>query len=262
MIFLRKFSFFNYLGGLMRAPINNRNYGQLELILFGYLIAAVGFYFGFMGGNEGALAVVAISTFLMFGGFSTSIYTSKTPNIASMMPISCKRELVYRFLAAFVMALFIFAVVAVVFIVISVITFLFALIPTCSGDAPEGGEVIEAITFKMGAYGGIFSAAYIVLAYSAGVLSTFFKRRRNRNIFFGVFSAALLLGLLCTALPYNLDPIYESAGLTMGSPFIGACYQVMGAPWLCVTLWCLVAAGTLGAAVYMGIKRIKENQSF
>lgn len=262
MNFLRKFSFFNYLGGLMRAPINNRNYGQFELILFGYLIAAIGFYFGFMGGNGGALAVVAVSAFLLLGGFSTSIYTTKTPNIASMMPLSGKRELLYRFFASMVMAIWIFAVVAAVVILISVITFLFALIPNCAEDAPEGGEVIEAISFKIGVYGGIFSAAYIVLMYSAGVLSTFFKRRKNRNIFFGLFSAALLVGLLCTALPYNLDPIYKNAGLPVGSPFIGACYEVMGAPWLCVTLWCLVAAGTLGAAVYMGIKRIKENQSF
>lgn len=244
--FLYKYSFFRYAAavnscGGRRVPI------AATFISF-YVLMVLSLTFGAASANAIGAVAAMVACMLYFAGSLTGAYRNVNPNLAKLMPLSGKRKCVYDFLLTLFYSLV--AIIAVA-VLIGIIALIVLTVVQATGGAESGGGD-NPFLYPVGVYGGIFCAAYIVILYSAGMISGYIKNRRRRNIFLTAFLVAVAAGILLTGLPYILNGVYDPELLRFCPPFIDECYKYMKLPWLCSVAWGLTAAGTFVSAVYMG----------
>ena len=242
--------FINYFNAALRSPRHRRLqiffFFFFYILLFNGVIFATTLSLNFYTGFLAFIAELAFLAAVVMNGHHLC-----RPNLVSQMPIGTNKSLAFRFLAAlalfvcFVLAIFLF------FFACWAITAIFALMV---GETPPYDFWIIYDEFdhysRIGMYGGLFSAGYFVIMYSAGMLSGFFKRRAHRNIFLACFAAALFFILLFYSVPH-------SEVIASGSPFTEHCFLTMAYPEVAITVWLVIAAAMLGCTVYMGVKRYK-----
>ena len=194
-------------------------------------------------------------------------YLRNAPSLATLMPLSERKKLIYRFTSSLYMLLRIILCIAVGFLTIIILgSIIFAISDAVKGGiASDSSDESNPLTVLMGTYGGIFAAAFVIICFSAGIISGYFKKSKNRNMFIFCFLIAVILSFIFTGLPYLLAHRHTMAAThaittKIVSPFIEACYADMSVPWLCSLLWCLAAAGSLSAAIIIGIKKMKSSE--
>jgi len=254
--FLYKNSFFRYA-----AAINSCGGRRIPIIaplISSYAVMLVSITSGIGSMNAVTAAVAIIACLLFFAAAMTGAYRNCTPNLSKLLPISGKRKWLYDNLIVFFYT-FIGLIIAVV--IIGIIFLIVWLALTISGGGESVDETEDSpFMYNIGVYGGIFSAAYVVILYSAGLISGYLKSRKQSNIFLAGFVVALVLGLIFTGLPYYFKGIHGPEQPLFCSPFIQNCYEHMAVPWLCSLLWGLVAAGIFAAAIYSGLKYHKPKK--
>lgn len=251
---LYKNSFFRYCGAINLC--GGRRMPLIAPFVAFYFLMVISLASGISSMNFIGAGTAAIACLLFFTGALIGAYRNASPNPAKLMPISGKRRCVYDFLIALYYAFIALTVVALVTGVVALIAWVAV---SASGGAESGGEE-NPFTLNCGVYGGIFSAAYVLIMYSAGMISGFFKRRKQRNIFLAVLVICITLGLLFTGLPHLVNGVKIPDYPPFGSPFSSLCYESMKLPWLCSLLWCLVAVVSFASAVYTGIKYNKPEK--
>ena len=156
--------------------------------------------------------------------------------------------------------LYALAVLAIIFIIAMIVVGITMAVEGDGGGAEEVSGDSSAIVL-MGKYGAIFSVAFVIICFSAGIIAGYFKKTSNKNRFILGFILAVILAFIFTGLPYA---IHHRGDLTVDthivSPFIESCYDNMPVPWLCSIMWCLAAAGSLAAAIYFGIRKMKASE--
>lgn len=248
-------SFFVYFKAMMYMP-RQKNDFVLSFILV-YIMLLVNAMTGILSGNLIALIIVFLSIVLLMSCFIVGNSVNNRPNLAEMLPLNHKTKLLYRFLSPIWLGILSILILVAAFVVFGLISSMIGLILSAFSN-PETSEIIEAedqtekiFGNAMGVYGGIFTAAYVLLIYSAGMIYIFLKRKKHRIIFWFCFMAFMIVSFLLMVLPYshNIDGLGDSI-----SPFVAKCYEPMAMPWLCVAVWCLIAVAAFGTAVYLGIK--------
>ena len=237
--------FFNYVEAVLRAPVQkSRNFMFLFLGIF---IVAVSVYFGIAALNFVAFALSFLSAFIFVMSVTLSTMSiDYTPNVSSLMPLSPRKSVLYRFLGVFVIyvmtVLFVCAVILVVSLVSGGLVLLIGLIS--GGEAGDAGEVVEEVEIisHMGVHGGIFAAAYFVFMYGMGMVTGLIKNLKIRYTVTGCLGAAILGGMLL-----------------MRNPFIQESYTQMSVPWLCTALCLVAAVAAIGTAIYMAFKRYTKS---
>lgn len=250
--FLYKFSFFRYLAGINCKPTQRRPFVAIILtfyfLLFFYTFSSI-FMFNFS-----AMLCAFLGAMIFVSAALLGNYRNTKPNLATLMPLGFKRRLLYDFLGAILVTVMAILLICA-FILIGVL--LGIIIAAISGDLTSGeeeaGEAVSLFT-GVGVYGGLFSALYCVITYSAGLISSYITRRKYRNIFLACFVVALALGTTLSGLPCISNSGQEFGNFSIALPFVSRCYDYMSLPWLCTLAWCLVAAGMLAAAIYLGYK--------
>lgn len=240
---------FNYVEAVLRAP---RQKSMNFITNIGCIFAgAVSVYFGLAALNPGAFALSFLAGLVyVMSVTANTAYIDNAPNIASMMPLSPRKSLLFRFLAVLIIYVMTVIIMAAVILIVSGITggivFLIGLISggVESGGETDAGEVVEEVEIikQMGVNGGIFAAAYFVFMYGMGMLVGLIKNLKARYIAAGCLCAAILGGMVL-----------------MSNPFIQESYDKMAVPWLCTALCCVAAVAAFGTAIYMGIKRYKTS---
>lgn len=252
MDFLHKSSFYNYLTGVSYKPTQKSRF-VANILTFYFLLFFYTFGTVFTLSISSAICAF-IGAILFIAGAQLGLFRNIKPNLATLMPISYKRRIVYDFLGAIVctvIAILLFCLVVLFGVILGII------IAAISGDVSaneEDAEIAVTIFRSVGAYGGVFCAVYCLITYSAGLLSSYFRRRKNRNIFLLCFVIAMGLGTTFSGLPYAMHSPEATGRFKTMLPFVDECYRYMSAPWLCTLLWCLVAAGMLAAAIYMSYR--------
>ena len=237
--------FFNYFRALNFTPKPKRV--QFVAIFAGVLIFYLNFIFAILEA-ENPIAVVLsfLCSFVFLSGLILSNYFGSSPNLYSLIPISSKKSLLYRFLSVLFMFVLMVVIAVAVFAFITLIAFLFSLIPACNGEAelPDDGlNFPEAVYYPIGLYGGLFFAAYFILMYASGMIIGLCKKRKSRNIYTVCLFVGLFISMMATATSSDFV-----------APFVNACFEAMALPWLCILYWFILAFAMLGAAIFMGVK--------
>lgn len=250
--------FLKYFKAAVYAPVT-KSYMAASFFAI-YFLGAVNLFNGIAYTFNGwALVIALLCTFVFCAGIGMNACIDRSPNLVSLIPISRNKSVLYRFFSVLLMYVIIVTAVCLFLLLFSIIIMLFSQIPGCNGEVePDVSETVEETLYPIGLYGGIFSAAYFVIMYSSAMIAGLFRRRKRRNIFLVCLCAAVLIAFMLMGIPYRASGMSE-IGLFRVSPYVNACYEAMKLPWLCITLWCIVAAATLGTAIYMGIKRYKSN---
>ena len=250
--FLYKSSFIRYLSAISCRPIQ-RNAYVANILTFYFLL----FFFTFgtiFSFNLTSTICALIGAILFISSAQLGLMRNIKPNLVSLMPVSYKRRIVYDFLGAIAYTLIVLFIIGCIFFIGFIIGRIVSAVS--GGVVPDEDDADIAFKFinNIDVYGGIFCAVYCLITYSAGIISSCFKKRRHRNIFLLCFVIALGLGVALSGIPYVMH-LPESAGrLRLAMPFVSDCYKYMAAPWLCTLLWCIVAAGMLGTAIYLSYK--------
>ncbi len=240
-------SFFGYFRALGYAPVKKN--AQISKGVACYLTFLITFFIAGISGNLYSLLFAFIASMLFLTCIIAGGCCDNTPNLVQMMPLSHKRKTLYRFLAPFWMFILIAAFLLAVFIVVgTVIAVIAAIAQSAGGAASDGTSEEEEVFYAMGVYGGIFSFLYIVFMYSCGMIAGFIKKNKYRNVFLLSVCGAIVISFVLMSVPR----ISRGGGLE--SPFVSACYESMALPWLCITIWGILAAAALGTAIYLGIK--------
>ena len=179
----------------------------------------------------------AVASLAFTSGISVFYGCYQSPNLEAAFPLNHKKTLAYRFLSSlFLLLIMIVVVIAVVAI----------------GDliAWDFTEFVNFFT-EIGLYSVLFSLAYTVILYSAGMIAGFIKKRKNRNIFLIVLCITVFIAFVIMAVMYKND--LDAYGWYR-PPFLEIYYSQIGLPWLFVTIWFLIAAAMLAWAIYLGVK--------
>ncbi len=211
------------------------------------IISAAFIYFisVFLSGANGWAPIIAASVF----GFGIALFCTcyGSPNLEAVFPVSHGKKLLYRFMSVLLMfVLFIatlFAVSCLIFLIVCI------FVPS---TLSEVGSDVKNMFEQTGLYGGLFSVAYFIILYAAGMITGFLKRRKARNIFLICLCVALFLAYFFMGLPYYNS--INNSEHTFAGPFSSACYAAMALPWLAIVFWFVIAAGITGAAIYLGVK--------
>ncbi len=231
---------FNYYKATVFAPRGKIR--QYAPIVAGYFLLILGLQLsGLYNFNNGAAVSCAGTAGVLFlSGAAAGICTNSKPNLIALMPISRKKSLVFRFITVFLIWLTAMAVIFAAMLFVGLLTAVIVSIV-------EGGESV--LDYPMGVYGGLFTAFYFVMLYSASMLSGLIKSRKVCNIFLLCFVILLFGGILLMGIPCKLQ-----TG-SLAAPFVSACYESMSMPWLFITLWGVAAFALFGVALYLGIKQ-------
>lgn len=170
----------------------------------------------------------------------------ESPNMEAAFPANHRKKLAYRFLTPFILFLIVTAVMFTVILMVYVIRWMFETHFRFDFDV-----FVKEMFKALGVYGGLFGLAYLIIMYSAGMITGFIKRRKNRNIFLACFCISEFICYLIMGVHYNnFDDAYSGPRL----PFSTHYYASMNRPWLLIVFCFLVAAGMLGIAIYLGVK--------
>lgn len=244
---------YGYFSGIMCAPRQTKNQQYAPLIAGYFLLIGGVQVSGLYNFSNGvAVMLTGLAGLLFLCGAVVGVCLNNKPNVATLMPISPKKSLVFRYVSPFILCVIVAALILAV-MVVSGLTVLAVMAIVDGGlNFEDSGDEIEEIVYSMGVYGGIFAAAYFVIMYSASMITGFIQSRKIRNWYLVGFMIILFAAILLTGTPYYVD---AGTDRYIASPFINVCYESMRLPWLCITFWCLAAAALLGTAIYLGIKR-------
>lgn len=239
--------FFDYLDASLRTPMK-KSRDFLDFLIWGlsYAYFIVFIYYGISSMNVYALIASFLGGSVLPGALVFCIRTENTPNLISIMPLSRRKNILYKFFGALVYFLVImFFVVALLFVMSLIIFGVTMIIEAASGNiSGSEGEVIEEINEmpKMGVHGGIFAAVYFVFSYSAGMITGAIKNRKIRAVFLACVVAAVVIAMI-----------------VLKNPFLAESYDKISIPWLITALCIIAAIAALSAAVCLWIKKYKIN---
>ncbi len=230
--------FLNYFKMVLRAPRPKAT--PIALWIAGYFV----FFFGIYAGKE------IIASFAFLASMVMCYYFNSTPNMEAVFPVNHRKKLAYRFLSSLLMYLCMLAVVFVVGVVVFLITAVFVSISEGGFDWINKTPVEGDIFGGFNVYGLLFGFAYLIIMYSAGMITGFFKKRKTRNVWLACLCIAVVLAFVLMSLPYCV----ENGVFALVSPVSRECYEAMSLPWLSTVIWLLIAFGALGTVIYMGIR--------
>lgn len=231
--------FLNYFKVITRVP-------KFRTVPIGTIIAIVALYLiNIFAVADGSCWFAYLALFAFVMGISVFYRCYDSPNMEAAFPVNHKKKLLFRFLSS--LLLFLIFVVAVIVVVILVYFFRWISEPLFTFDL----WIIRDAFRALGLYGWLFGIAYFIVMYSAGMITGFIKRRRNRNIFLACLCGGVLLFYLITGITYN-NNYDEFSGPRL--PFSEHYYEFMRLPWLFIVFCFLIAAAMLGWAIYLGIK--------
>ena len=222
--------FFLYFKSILRAP--KPKSAPIVPLISVFVI----FFLGAVYSMDSILCS-AVASLAFVSGISLFYGCNPSPNLEAAFPINHRKKLAYRFLSS----LFLLLIMIIVVIAVLSIGGLIAW------DFTEFTVLFD----ELGLYSVLFSLAYSVILYSAGMIASFLKRRKYRNIFLILLCFAVFLAFLIMAITYKNNNDWNSG---YRSPFAEIYYGQMALPWLFITFWYLVAAGMLAWAIYLGVK--------
>jgi hypothetical protein len=201
------------------------------------------------GDTNYEIVVDILATFILISCVIVAVGMSVRPNLITALPISYKRKIAYQYLLT--LSYFLLMVVGAV-LMCALIGGIVVGIVALTGAFGESGateEVVEETTRAMGVYGGLFAAGFFVMCYGIGMLASFIRERKKRNIaLFSCFGGVLVVAV-----------IMRVAGGDIG-PFAEECFKNMAAPVVAIVVWLLLAVVALGASVYMGYRELKPKE--
>ena len=255
---------FSYVNAVIQAPRRKYQLKRADgmAVVFMFII---NFIFGLEYAFNGITFLVSfLCTFVFLSGLVIGDSYNRKPNIASLMPLTRKQNIVYRFVSVLILFLYILGIMLLAFLAISIVSYLIFVLPY-GGDMDMNGadEAAEFVGKQIGVYGGLFSICYFILMYSAGVISGFFTRRKHHNIYLLCVCAAIFVSFELMCLPYSKSSSRPTSvlGINKASPFINASFEAMKLPQLCIAIWFVLAFASLGAAVYLAIRQYKKSSS-
>ena len=179
----------------------------------------------------------AVASLAFVSGISLFYGCNPSPNLEAAFPINHRKKLAYRFLSS------LFLLLIMIVIIIAVVAFGDLIV----WDFSEFADFFSEI----GLYSLLFTLAYTLILYSAGMITSFLKSRKYRNIFLIVLCVAVFLAFVIMAIVYKNNNDEFS---WYRPPFVEIYYGQIGLPWLFVLIWFLIAAGMLGWAICLGVK--------
>ena len=182
--------FLNYFKMVLRAPRPKAS--PIALWIAGYFV----FFFGIYAGKE------IIASFAFLAGMVMCYYFNSTPNMEAVFPVNHRKKLAYRFLSSLLMYLCMLVVVFVVGVVVFLITAVFVSISEGGFDWINKTPVEGDIFGGFNVYGLLFGFAYLIIMYSAGMITGFFKKRKTRNVWLACLCIAVVLAFVLMSLPY------------------------------------------------------------
>ena len=222
--------FFLYFKSILRAP--RPKSAPLVPIISVFVI----FFLGAVYSMDSAICPT-VGALAFVSGISIFYGCNPSPNLENAFPINHRKKLAYRFLSS------LFWLLIMLVIIIAVISL--------GGLIAWDFTGFTVLFDELGLYSVLFSLAYTVIMYSAGMIAGFLKRRKHRNIFLIVLCVAVFLAFLIMVVIYQ-NSFDEYSGYR--PPFAEIYYAQMGMPWLFITFWLLIALGMLGWAIYLGVK--------
>ena len=178
-----------------------------------------------------------VASLAFVSGISLFYGCNPSPNLEATFPINHRKKFAYRFLSSlFLLLIMIVCVIAVISI---------------GGLIAWDFSRFTVLFDELGLYSVLFSLAYTVIMYSAGMIANFLKRRKHRNIFLILLCVAVFLAFLIMAIVYKNNNDWNSG---YRPPFAEIYYAQMGLPWLFTLFWFLIAFGMLGWAIYLGVR--------